>query len=308
MAHKQSPIASSEFVGRVSLYRDRLSRTERQITEYLVNHQDEVGDLSIQSLADKIGVGVASIVRLSKTLGYKSYSDMKYQMQNGKLMIDEFDLAITKEDSTNQVKQKVLQFSHNSMERTLLSLDDDTLDKVATAIIHAGKVMIVGVGTASAVARAGASMFMAQGVLAITVEEGMLQLRTAAFLSPGDVLIGISYSGYSKDIGDTMMFAKRAGATTVLITSCADSLLGKYADYELFTVVRNESNSINISATSLGQLSILLVLQTLVQQRRTPRIARCCNTLRGHGNMKYYDHKQEEIHQARVRIVKEENT
>lgn len=297
------PKSGSEFGGRVRLYWDKLSRTERQIAEYIMRDEASAAQLSIHVLAGDAGVGVASVIRFSKSLGFRGYADMKFHLEKDKLILSKHDVGVKPEDEINVVKQKVLQFDQNMLEKCILETDNRILEQITDAVAQAEKIYVVGCGAASGMAQAGAALFMSLGILAFSVSDAMLQLRTAAFLQPGDVVFVLCYSGYSKEGGDTMMFAREAGATTVLITSYKNSLLGKYADYELNTVVRNESNSINNAATSIGQLVLLQTIQALVQQRNLGNHAKQRSALRKHGEMKYYDLGQESISRSRVRTA-----
>lgn len=302
MKDRQGPPKSgSEFGGRVRLYWDKLSRTERQIAAYILRDEASAAQLSIHVLAEDAGVGVASVIRFSKSLGFRGYADMKFHLEKDKLILSKHDVGVKSEDEINVVKQKVLRFDQDMLEKCILETDDLALEKITNAVAQAEKIYVVGCGAASGMAQAGAALFMSLGILAFSVSDAMLQLRTAAFLQPGDVVFVLNYSGYSKEGGDTMMFAKEAGATTVLITSYKNSLLGKYADYELNTVVRNEFNSINNAATSIGQLVMLQVIQALVQQRNLINHAKQRSALRKHSEMKYYDVGQESITRSRVR-------
>ncbi len=297
---------SSEFDGLIKLYWEKLSRTERQIAMYILQHEDSVAGLSIHALAKSAGCGVASVMRLSKTLGFKGFADMKFQIEKERLLISKRDVGVAPDDPANAVKQKVLQFDQSFLEKCVLGTSNEILQKIADSVAQAEKLCVIGCGAASGIAQAGAALFMSLGIMALSVEDAMLQTRTAAFLRPGDVLFVLSYSGYSKEGGDAMLFAREAGATNVLITSCKDSLLGKYADFELYTAVRNHSSSVNYAATSISQLVMLQLIQAIVQQRNIPRIRQKRAELRGHGDMKYYDVKQEHIYRGRVRIVGEE--
>ena len=75
----------SEFASRVALYSKKLSRTEKEIAQYMLRNEDSIENCSIQALAQSIGVGVASIVRFSKALGYNGFTDMKFQIEQGRL-------------------------------------------------------------------------------------------------------------------------------------------------------------------------------------------------------------------------------
>lgn len=66
----------SEFEGRVRLYWDKPSRTERQIAEYILKNEDTVSQVSVHTLEQDAGVGAASVIRFSKALGYQGF--LKY--------------------------------------------------------------------------------------------------------------------------------------------------------------------------------------------------------------------------------------
>ena len=57
----------------------------------------------------------------------------------------------------------------------------------------------------------------------------------------GDVVVGISHSGETKDTIETMRIAKENGAVTIVITSFKDSPITKYADY-ILNVYSDEQN------------------------------------------------------------------
>ena len=61
------------------------------------------------------------------------------------------------------------------------------------------------------------------------------QMISAGSLGEGDAAVGISYSGASKDTVDAIRTAKRAGATTIVITNFKDSPISRYADILICT-------------------------------------------------------------------------
>ena len=60
-------------------------------------------------------------------------------------------------------------------------------------------------------------------------------------MKKGDVALGISHSGRTKAVVDTMRSAKKSGATTVSLTSFTKSMLYKESDYSL-SVYADEKN------------------------------------------------------------------
>lgn len=293
----------SDFANRIALYSKILSRTEKEIAQYMLQNEESISDYSIHMLAQNIGVGVASIVRFSKTLGYSGFSDMKFQIEQGRLIIDKRDVGVVQTDDANVVKQKVLNYAQTYLERCIININNATLTKVSDAIASAKKVGILGAGSADGIAQAIASMFMSMGVMAISASDPMVKIRLASYLEKGDVLIGLSFSGYSKSVGDALYFAKRNEATTVLLTAYRNSLLSKYADYELYTPARTRGNALNIFTSAMCQLALLQIIQALVSQKEVEHIKDHEKRLKSSGNMQRYDIHQGSIQHGRIHTV-----
>ena len=73
------------------------------------------------------------------------------------------------------------------------------------------------------------------GFNCLTYGDFYLQHVSASNLGPGDVAVGISYSGYSRNTVDVMKMARRKGASTIVLTNFEDSLISRYADILLCT-------------------------------------------------------------------------
>lgn len=298
MSQSGSHLYGSEFAARVELYEEKLSRTEREIAQYILMHEDSISDYSVQALADATHSGVASIVRLSKALGYNGFADMKRQIQQGRILTH--DIGVAAQDDISQVKQKVLQFSQVSLKKCIQELDTQALAKVSHAAAHAKKILIIGAGASSGVAQAAASLFTSMGLFAVSPTDALIESRYATYLDVGDVFFALSYSGYSKDVGDAMRYAHTFGSTVVLITAYRDSLLGRYADYVFYTLPRNDANYINNSTTAMQQFAIFEIIQALIQQKDLPELASRRNKQSGVNALKRYDICQEAITLSRV--------
>ena len=87
-----------------------------------------------------------------------------------------------------------------------------------------------------------------------------MQTVAVSRLSAGDVLVGVSHSGSSKDIVDAMRIAKERGATTVSITAKERSPITRQSDIVLLT----DTEEVRHSSLGLSShLSRLLVLDAL---------------------------------------------
>lgn len=73
---------SMEFAGRVKGHYYGLSKTEKKIADYLLEHATTARHLSIQELAEDIDVSMSAISRFTKKVGYSNYQEMRLQLVN----------------------------------------------------------------------------------------------------------------------------------------------------------------------------------------------------------------------------------
>ena len=84
-----------------------------------------------------------------------------------------------------------------------------------------------------------------------------MQAIAASHLKPGDLAVGVSHSGSSKDIVDAMKIAKTRGAATIALTNIGKSPIMKTADITLETSSDETQHSILALNSRIAQLAII---------------------------------------------------
>ncbi|MNP24006.1 HTH-type transcriptional regulator RpiR [compost metagenome] len=79
-------------------------------------------------------------------------------------------------------------------------------------------------------------------------------------MGAGDVAVGISISGSTKDTIDSLNLAKQAGAQIIVITSNARSPITKLADIVLLMVGRENPLQGSSLSAKISQLAIIDIL------------------------------------------------
>jgi 6-phospho-3-hexuloisomerase len=105
------------------------------------------------------------------------------------------------------------------------TISDDDVEKFIAELLKARRVYVMGAGRSGLVAKAFAMRLMHLGLQAYVVGETI----TPA-LNTGDVIVVFSGSGRTKTVADIAETAKAIGAHICLITSNADSRIGRIAD------------------------------------------------------------------------------
>ncbi|MFA6331794.1 MAG: 6-phospho-3-hexuloisomerase [Methanoregula sp.] len=104
-------------------------------------------------------------------------------------------------------------------------ISDDDVEKFLAELLKAKRVYVIGAGRSGLVAKSFAMRLMHLGMHAYVVGETI----TPA-LNTGDVIVIFSGSGKTKTVADIAETAKDIGAHICLITSNADSRIGRISD------------------------------------------------------------------------------
>jgi len=93
-------------------------------------------------------------------------------------------------------------------------------------------------------------------------------------LSNKDVIIGISHSGHSKEIYDSLKIAKKKGAKTMSITSFPASPIAKISDCVLLNSNRRTSFTSESVASRISQMAIIDVLCAGIYLRKKKKLGK----------------------------------
>lgn len=69
------------FFQQVKVSYDGLNDTEKEMASFLVSHTEDLCGLSINDMAKMLQSSRSSVLRLAQKLGYRGYSQMKFEMQ-----------------------------------------------------------------------------------------------------------------------------------------------------------------------------------------------------------------------------------
>ena len=265
-----------------------LNTLEKGIADYILKNAAACQHLSARELAEQCGCSGATIVRFARKLNYDGFTDLKYHIRRGGNRERPDDLSLSSGEKTSSMIQKALLYATSSLQTTVGGIDEEALDWAARDILEASCVQLCAMGSASGVALSTCSQLLSFGIHAVYHSDELQQLRAAACMKPGDVLIGINYNNSAKSVTDTFMAAKKAGATTILITAVKKGILSQYADMVFYTPTRRPNNSLNISTTTLCQSMILQLLILRIWQLSPALFEQETERIRNYTKMKLY--------------------
>lgn len=228
----------SELLERIQERYGNLRKSERLVANYLRDHSGKRLELSITEFAEALGVSEATISRFTRALGYRGYSDMKLAVaaeSSSEGRFANIPLEISESDSLIETSRKLANSLAASLVETQKLLDLSRIQKSIDAISSSRKVVLIGVGGAAAVCDEAAHLFVKAGIDAVSYRDGYTQTIIASTISESSAMIGVSHTGSTSTVANSLRLARDMGAPTIAITSDPDSVVGKAAEITLLT-------------------------------------------------------------------------
>lgn len=247
-----------------------LKSAEKRVGEFILKDPDRISELTITEVAHGSEVAEATVVRFSRTFGFKGYQDMKIVLVRELVSpVSTIDETLREKDAPYEIFQKVFRSQIQSLEDTVSILDSEQIKKAAVKLHKAERIFLIGVGTSGPNVVDACNKFSRLGINCICHTDSHLQVMTAALLTRRDVVLAISHSGSTKDPIETLETAKNAGATTICITNNALSPITEVSDIKLLTAsretkFRNEALTSRIAQTTIiNALYMVLAFQNV---------------------------------------------
>jgi DNA-binding MurR/RpiR family transcriptional regulator len=214
-----------------------MSKSHLKIAQYILKNPNQVSFLNIGELAKQVKVSDATIVRFATFLGFSGYPDFQRQIQSSvqQQLTTTERLKISKEvyGEENQGISHILNGDIENIQLTMRNLDVKQFREGINQLIKARKVFIVANRSAAAL-----GVFMQYYLNMIVDHVEMLEsidknADRLYDLQPHDLVIGISFSRYTKSTVEILAYAKEKEAMTMALTDTLLSPLIQYAEVSL---------------------------------------------------------------------------
>lgn len=258
-----------------------LRPSEKKVADYLLDYAGEGADLLIEEAAKKAGVSQPTVVRFVKAAGYRSFREFKYAVIQEEVRAakkEEGDIALygfrlSSKDRLEEIPGKIITTSVQMLEETLKSIQKKEYQKAVDAILGAENIVIYSVENSICTANDLLTKLTYLGLNCRMYVDYYLQKVNAGNLSKGDLAIGISYSGYSKNTVEMMKIAKKAGAKTLVLTNFENALISQYADV-LLCASNRQFLCGDAIFSRISQLALVDMLYAGVLNRDFPKLSR----------------------------------
>lgn len=247
----------NEIFDLIAKKKDEMSKSHKKLAEYILQNKTKVSFLNITTLANLSGTSEATIVRFCSFLGYKGYPQFRNEIQTAleqKVTIQE-RLSLSKDiysDKEAFVKQ-IISDDATRIQNLLQNFDEKTFFSVIDSLTNAKRICIVAGRSTMSIARFMHYYFnliFDDVCLISNIDDASERYN---YFDSDTVVLGITFSRYTKNVIKIMEFAKNANCITVGLTDNYLSPIVPCSKYVLFT----ETNMPSLFDTYVAPLAMV---------------------------------------------------
>jgi DNA-binding MurR/RpiR family transcriptional regulator len=246
----------------------------RRVADEVLTDPAGAARATIVELAERSGTSPATVTRFCRALGFEGYAAMRlgiasetgWAARQAGWSVD-IGREIQPDDSLERVLQQIVAADSRALGDTSALLDLAAVARAADAIAAAARVDIYGISGSALV---GAEMQLCLhriGLAAWSWTDVHNGLASAALLRPGDVALGVSHSGQTRETIEMLAEAASSGATTIALTGFPRSPLAEVADIVLLHAMQATTFRPDALSGRHPQLVVLDLLYIAVAQR-----------------------------------------
>ncbi len=224
-----------------------LSRNQKKAADLLLEDTEAAGNMTVRELADRAGVGQATIIRMLQAAGYESWSAFQrtvWREQGQQELPEAADREVSSAGRKSPARREhrkyeaVFQIIRDDL--TMISdmaknLDLGQIEELVKVIKKAKIIDVYGTDNSANAAAELSGRMLHLGLTSRNYSDLFFQKVSAGHLGKKDVAIGFSISGETQAVIDSLTAAKQAGAVTVAVTGDQVSGLAQIADYIFIT-------------------------------------------------------------------------
>jgi DNA-binding MurR/RpiR family transcriptional regulator len=262
------------LLGRVRDLLPEFTGALRRVAEQVLVDPAAAARATIVELAERSGTSPATVTRFCRALGFEGYSELRLGIagETGRAARTagwgvDIGREILPEDPLDRVLHQIMAADTRAMHDTAARLDLRAIETAAAEVAQARRVDIYGASSSALVGAELQFCLHRIGVAAWCWKDIHDGLASAATLGAGDVAIGVSHSGQSRETIEILAEAGSHGATTIALTSFPRSPLAEVAEIVLLTAVQATPFRPDALSARHPQLVVLDLLYIAVAQR-----------------------------------------
>lgn len=229
-----------------------LNELELSVYEYVIQHKTVIPYMRIRELAAEAHVSTTTILRFCKKMDCDGYNEFKYKLKES-----------MGQKSIQQLPEDIAEM-RAFFDRVENIGFQKLLEKAASMIVRADRVIMVGIGNSGYIGEYAARYFTNLGKFSLYITDAFYPINMVD--ADYTVAIVLSVSGEPVQIIDSIQGFKKSGCKVITITNSEQSTAAQLADLNISYYISQRRGELMVDYTS--QVPAVYLIECLAKKVR----------------------------------------
>lgn len=256
-------LSNAAITERIAKIYPALTSAHRKAADYVLANPFQAATMTIDELADAVGMSVATANRFARALEFDGYPQFRAELvrafETTLAPVEKLRTELQREASSVEIFSASLDEDIDNIQGTLRQLNSAACEKAVEMILRAPRIFILGFSTSAYLGSIMAHRLdpCCSIVQTIANDAGPTQAARRLFkLTPDDLVIAISFPRYNKFTIELLAIARERGAKILALTDSTSSPLVPMADVILYAKAERRLSA-NSEAAALALIEAL---------------------------------------------------
>lgn len=212
-----------DLFDRIQPYLSKLSKSQRRIADFVLNHYQSATFMTAAQLAKTLGISEPTVVRFAQSLGYKGYGeflkDLEKVIRSELTAIDRFKVSVHDKRKGGIIPHEVISKEIESLRHLLENFPTLEFSKVIKEIKLAKNIIIIGLrGSAHLAQYFGYFLKKVKRPVHILTSGSDTDFDDLMDIQRRTLVISIAFPRYPKMTVELTRYARERGAKIIAIT------------------------------------------------------------------------------------------
>ena len=246
----------------------RLRRSEQKVAQVVLDDPHKAVHSSMAELARAGGVSEPTVMRFANALGCDGFQEFKLRLaQSIAFGVPATYSTLEPLDGPSELVEKIFDYTISSLAHARRQMDDAAIGRAINVLDKATDILFLGFGASGIVAQDAQQKFPLFGKPCMAPGDAHQQFMAASLCTPGSAIVGISHTGTTLGLIQSIDVGRENGATIIGISGGQTPLLER-SDVPIVVETLENTNLFTPTISRIAQLAVIDVLATGVLLRQ----------------------------------------
>ncbi|WP_297599259.1 MurR/RpiR family transcriptional regulator [uncultured Cetobacterium sp.] len=237
---------------------NKFTKSEIKVMNFILQNSKYILEHSIGDISSKIGISDATLSRFAIKIGFKGFNELRFILDQESKRVN-----IETNHNNSSILDRLVNDYKKNLDQNVELIKNEEISFLINSIKTSSRIKVYGIGSSGYFAKEMGFRLSKLGFDSKAITETHEMKIDANFCNEKDLIIGVSLSGLTNDVIESMNIGKNKGARTIAFTNYPNSKIGEFSD-KIIKII--SKNTLEMGHFISPQITLIFILDYIISR------------------------------------------